>query len=41
MVGEDCDVVTKQMLVEKHISDIMRENPRGTASLSPLKCLRS
>jgi len=29
MVDESWDVFTKRMLVEKHISDIMYENPEG------------
>jgi len=29
MVGENWDVFTKQVLVEKHIVDIMCDNPRG------------
>jgi len=33
MVGESRDVFTKRLLVEKHVSDIMCENPKETTSL--------
>jgi len=36
MLDESWDVFTKQMLVEKHISDIINEKPQGaTATLTP------
>jgi len=35
MVGESREIYAKQVLVEKHTSGIMYENPGGTGPLAP------